>query len=112
MSTARSNGRRDAYSERIHRLLRDKYLPRHPRAEFAVYRASPANVHIRILDPDFRGVDIPERDDMAWEVLDELPDEVVSDISVVLLLPPEERDAYQLSREFDTAPRSRVQKNA
>src|SRR5207244_950501 len=104
--------RPDAFSERILRLLREKYLPRHPKAEFSVFRSSPANVHIRILDPDVRGVDIPERDDMAWEVLDELPDEVVSDISVVLLLPPEDRDAYELSREFDTPTRSRVKKNA
>ena len=108
MSATRSNGRSDAYCEKILRLLRKTYLPEHPYAEFAVYRYNSASVHIRILDPDFAGMDIPEREDMVWKVLDELPDPVVQDISVLLLLPPEERDAYSLSTEFDDRSRARL----
>jgi hypothetical protein len=108
MSTTRSNGRSDAYCERILRLLRKAYLPDHPHAEFAIFRYNSASVHVRILDPDFAGVDIPEREDMAWKVLDELPDAVVQDISVLLLLPPEERESYSLSTEFDDRSRSRL----
>lgn len=112
MSAALSNGREDPFSEQILRTLRAKYLPQHPRAEFAVFRYDPASVHIRVLDPDFAGVDIPEREDMVWQVLDTLPDPVVQDISILLLLPPDERDSYQLSRDFDKPSRSAINKNA
>jgi hypothetical protein len=101
-----SNGQRDAYSEQIVRRLREKYLPNHPRAEVRAYRYNPASVRVRVIDPDFAGKDTAEREDMVWPVLETLPGHVVEDISILLLLPPEERDSSALSLEFDALSRS------
>ena len=98
---ARSNGKKDDYSEQILRLLRQKYLPEHPEAEVRAYRYNSASVRIRIIDPDFAGKDTAEREDLVWPMLESLPGRVLEDISVLLLLPPEEKDSSLLSLEFD-----------
>src|SRR5438034_14013 len=97
---------KDAYSAQILRELREKYLPAHDRAQIKVYRYNSTSIRIRILDPDFAGKSIVEREEMVWPILDALPDEIVQDISILLLLTPEERNSSFLSQEFDTPSRS------
>jgi stress-induced morphogen len=98
---ARFNGTKDDYSEQILSLLRQTYLPSHPRAQVRAYRYNSASVRVRIIDPDFAGKDTAEREDMVWPILESLPGRILEDISVLLLLPPEEKDSSLLSLEFD-----------
>ena len=105
---ARANGKPDPYCEQIVQLLEREYGAAHPAAEASAYRYNSASVRVRIIDPDFAGKDTAERDDMVWPILEKLPDPVLEDISVVLLIPPEERDSLGLSLEFDAHVRSRL----
>jgi stress-induced morphogen len=98
----------DRYSHQISELLRQKYLPQHPRARIAVYRYNSASVRIRIVDPDFIRKSIVEREQMVWPVLHTLPQEVQNDISLLLLLTPSECKESLLSLEFDDPSPSRL----
>jgi hypothetical protein len=91
----------DDYSRQIKEVLTERYKPAHRKAKIDVYRYNPASVRVRVIDPDFAGKDIPEREKEVWDILDTLPAEVRSDISVVLLITPEERKQSFMSMEFD-----------
>ena len=105
---ARSAKTTDSQTARIRQKLEEEYLPKHPDAQIDVYRYNPVSIRVRILDPDFAGKDVREREDMVWPILDTLPDRVLTDLSILLLLPPEEREASLLSLEFDDPSRSRL----
>jgi stress-induced morphogen len=91
----------DDYSRQIKQVLTERYKPLHRKAKIEAYRYNPASVRVRIIDPDFAGKNIPEREDEVWAILETLPEEVRSDISIVLLITPEERKQSYMSMEFD-----------
>ena len=101
----RLNGQPDEVSDQILDLLKRKYQPAHPSADIRAYRYNSASVRVRIIDPDFAGKDTAQREDMVWPILESLPERVLEDISVVLLIPPEERDSSLLSLQFDNPSR-------
>lgn len=101
-----SNGAQDQYSEQIRNLLTREYLAHHPKAVIDAYRYNSVSVRVRIVDSDFAGKDTAEREEMVWPILKALPDRVVQDISILLLLTPEERTSSFLSQEFETPSRS------
>jgi stress-induced morphogen len=101
-----SNKKDDKYSRQIEEVLAKEYKPRHPKAQIKAYRYNSASVRVRVLDPDFAGKTIPEREDMVWAILDSLPERVRAEITVLLLLTPEERETSLLSAEFDAPTRS------
>ena len=76
------------------------YKREHPRATIDAYRRNPASVRIRIIDPDFKGKDETQREDAVWGFLDRLPDEVRSDITMLVLVTPDEVDKSLASLEF------------
>lgn len=73
----------------------------HPRAEIDLYRQNTVSVRIRIIDPDFAGQSKPQRNQHAWRYLEQLPEEIQSDISTVLLLTPDETKMSFANFEFD-----------
>jgi hypothetical protein len=78
-----------------------KYAASHPRARIELYRHGSVAIRIRVIDPDFTGVHKAERHDQLWHFLEELPEEVLSQLSVLLLLTPEEKKTSHGSLEFD-----------
>jgi stress-induced morphogen len=98
----------DTVVSRIRDILETKYLPKHPRAVIDVYRHNSSSVRVRILDPDFARKDVTAREKMVWPVLETLPDNTLSDLAILLLLPPEDRESSLLSLEFDAPSRSRL----
>jgi hypothetical protein len=56
---------------------------------------------IRIIDPDFQGMDRIEREPAIWKLLHKLPEEVFVNITMLLLLTPEEAETSLASQEFD-----------
>lgn len=85
----------------IRNILQTHFHLDHPQAVIDVYRYNSACVRIRIIDPSFAGMEIQDREQMVWPILERLPDEIVGQISVLLTIPPEERDDWSLSRDFD-----------
>ncbi len=77
------------------------YETDHPQAQIDLYRQNSVSVRIRIIDPDFAGQGKPQRSTQAWQYLVDLPDEVQSDISTVLLLTPDEAKMSFANYEFD-----------
>lgn len=84
-----SRGESDPIVDRIIVAL-EAYAADHPAARIDLYRQNSVSVRVRIVDPDFAGRNKVERSKMAWQYLNELPDDIQSDISMLVLLVPEE----------------------
>jgi hypothetical protein len=100
--------RHDVAKSQVEKLLVDRYLADHPRAEVKVKRQNPYSLRIRIIDPDFHGIDRATRDEKAWEILDDLADEILSEITMLVLLAPDESKSSLANLEFDHPSPSRV----
>jgi stress-induced morphogen len=90
-----------ADSVEIIRDILDEYRKKHPEADVQVKRQNPVAVRIRIVDPDFSGVDLVDREKALWKILDRLPARARSDITFLLLLTPDEKNQSMASFEFD-----------
>jgi stress-induced morphogen len=85
-----------------------RYEAAHPRAEVEAYRQNSVSVRIRIIDPDFEGMSRAAREDLLWPLLEQLPEEVMADVSLLLLLTPKEAKRSFASLEFDDPVPSRL----
>jgi stress-induced morphogen len=90
----------DEILDAVGKILR-VYEDRHPRARIEAYRRDSASIRIRIIDPDFEGLDRAKRHGDVWRLLDELPEDVLSHLSLLLLLTPKEKKTSFASYEFD-----------
>jgi hypothetical protein len=100
MSISIPRGTSDDVLARITEALRS-YEADHPRARIDLYRQNSVSVRVRIIDPDLARLSRPERHQLAWKYLDQVPDEVQSDISTLLLLTPEETKNSFANLEFE-----------
>lgn len=78
-----------------------KYEEQHPRADIVVYRQNSVSVRARIVDPDLGGLSKADRHDVVWTYLQDLPEDQQSEISVLLLLTPEEAGLSFANDEFE-----------
>ena len=95
-----TRGATDSIVDQIAAAL-EAYTADHPLAEAAVYRHDPVSVRVRVIDPDFAGVGRSERHTAVWRYLDAVPDEVVSDISMLVPITPDERTRSGSNLEFE-----------
>ena len=93
-------GKSDAVLKDIVKELQ-RYEREHPQAEIEVYRRNSVSVRIRIIDPSFAGLSRVERSRRVWEYLHNLPERAQSDITVLLLLTPDETDASLANLDFE-----------
>jgi len=84
------------------------YERAHPYAQIEGRRHNPVSIRLRIIDPDFQGMDRIEREPAVWKLLRQLPEEVFVNITMLLLLTPEETTHSLASHEFDHPIPSRV----
>jgi hypothetical protein len=77
------------------------YDAAHPQTEIEAYRQNSVSVRIRVIDPDFARKSRAQREEEVWAALDRLPEEVVAEISLMLLLTPEEAKKSFANFEFD-----------
>jgi len=68
----------------------ESYEQTHTAAACFVYRYNPAAIRVKIIDPIFHGRSKGERHDYAWEFLQSLPEDILTQISVLLCLEPGE----------------------
>lgn len=78
-----------------------QYEAAHPQAEIEAYRHSSVSVRIRVINPEFRDQSRAEREDELWELFSRLPEEVTSDITVLILLTPEEKEKSIANFDFE-----------
>jgi hypothetical protein len=92
--------RPDPYLAQIISAL-ENYDHMSPKANVQAYRQNSVSVRIRIIDPTFKGKSRAEREEKVWAILERLPKDVVAEISMLLLLTPEEAKNSYGSQEFD-----------
>jgi hypothetical protein len=97
---AKIRGNADARLQQYADVLRD-YEGEHPRAKVDIYRQNEVSVWIRIIDPGFKGKSLSERDPEVWRLLNQLPDDVASDVTFLVLLTPAEARKSDANYEFD-----------
>ena len=79
----------------------EQYAHAHSGAVVAVYRHSPYTVRVRVIDPGFQGMSKSERHRRVWQYLADLDEEVLNDLSTLILLTEAERNASLSNQEFD-----------
>jgi hypothetical protein len=78
-----------------------KYRSEHPDAQVDAYRQNSVSLRARIVDPDFHGIDRADRHEIVWRHIATLPEEVQSEVTMLLLLTPEETKTSFANLEFD-----------
>ncbi len=99
--------RPDGILKQIVRAL-EEYGASRPTATIEAYRHNSVSVRIRIIDPDFVGQSLADREDELWKILDQLPEDVEAEISLLILLTPTELKKSIASFEFDNPVPSRI----
>lgn len=78
-----------------------EYQRAHPKAQIDVHRRNPVSIRIRIIDPDFQGLSWMDREPEVWSLLKRLPEEVFVNLTMLLLLTPEEVPSSLANMEFE-----------
>lgn len=107
MTIKQRNKRRDPILRQIVNALAE-YDRNHPQAEIEAYRQNSVSVRVRILNPEFAGWSRSQREEDVWAILNDLPEETLAEISLLLLLTPEEAKNSLASLEFDDPTPSRL----
>ncbi len=90
----------DPVLKSIHDAL-ESYDEVHSKARIDINRQNSVAVRIRIIDPDFRGKDLVDRDSEIWDILSRLSEDVQSQITLLLLLTPQEAKKSFANVEFE-----------
>lgn len=77
------------------------YQAEHTNAQIDVRRRHEVSIHIRVIDPDFRGVRWAVREEPFWPLLKQLPYETFANITILLLLTPEEAPRSMANLVFE-----------
>ncbi|HEX4145030.1 MAG TPA: hypothetical protein VHY91_16105 [Pirellulales bacterium] len=100
MSIDIPRGEHDPIIDQIIQALRG-YEREHPRAKIDLYRQNSASIRIRIIDPDWSGISKAQRHRVVLGYLGAVPDDTQGEISLLLLLTPEETTSSFANFEFD-----------
>ncbi len=80
----------------------DDYEGRHPGSEASLYRRNPASIRIRVVNPRFEGMSKSRRHSDLWEfVASRVPEDTLSDLSLVLTVAPAELRLSLANVEFE-----------
>jgi hypothetical protein len=101
------NGQADGEVLQVVKSL-ERYQRDHPKAQIAVRRQNPVSIRIRIVDPDFEDLDRVDREPPVWSALESLPEDVFSNITMLLLLSPDETEGSLANLEFEDPLPSRL----
>jgi hypothetical protein len=79
----------------------DEYERQHAAINAVIYRQNSISIRIKVVDPAFAGLEKSDRHARIWNLLEKLPEDVQSDISMVVLLAPEEERSSLANLEFE-----------
>jgi hypothetical protein len=97
----KKRSKEDIHVRRIHDILTEQYASAHRRARIDVKRYNSVSVRIRIIDPDFSRQTRADRDDAIWQILEKLPEETLTEVTLLLLFTPEEAKKSIMNVEFE-----------
>jgi stress-induced morphogen len=100
MTRKRDNNGADHDEQNIRDAL-SEHMKAHPGAKIDVQRRNSVSIRIRIIDPDFKSLDLVQRDNQLWKILEKLPEDLLSRISLLLLMTPNEAKKSLANFEFD-----------
>jgi stress-induced morphogen len=85
------------------RAIKRKLLEQFARVD--AYRYNSASIRVRVVDPSFAGMSRSDREKLVFARINELPEGIQSDITMLVLLEPDEKP-WLLWEEFEnpTAP--------
>jgi stress-induced morphogen len=98
----RIEAKRTTETRDIERKLRKKF----PRTD--AYRYNSVSIRIRIIDERFSGKDLVQREAMVDPLLAKFSEETQSDITLLILLAPEECQTSMINMEFEHPSESRL----
>ena len=99
----------DNVTRHLLKVLREHYQPGHPDADIQAYRYNSASIRLRIVDPGFADIPFSQRDQEVWRVLKKhLSADTLSQLSLILLLAPEEQADSMMNMEFDVPSPTRL----
>jgi hypothetical protein len=107
MARKDSSAKPDVQVQQILDILAE-YEHAHPQVQIEGRRHSPVSIRLRIIDPAFQGLNRLDREPEIWTLLHRLPEDVLVNITMLLLLTPEEAEHSLASQEFDSPIPSRV----
>lgn len=81
------------------KLIEERLRPHFPNVE--AYRYNIASIRVRIIDERFRGKSKPDREEMVLPIIEDLPEEIQTDLTILLLLVPKETDQSMMNVEFE-----------
>ena len=81
--------------------LVDEHFPNCPRDLPRAYRYNPASIRVRIVDPRFKDKNRSEREKMVMAIVRTLPEETRQELTVLLLLTPDELADSLMNRQFE-----------
>jgi hypothetical protein len=70
--------------------LLEQSLVERPHARIDAYRFNDCSIRVRIIDRGFQGKPYTERFDATWDLLKQLPERILSQVSLLVLLTPDE----------------------
>jgi len=85
-----------------------EYRDSHPNADVKAKRQNSVSIRVRIIDSDFDGMDRVDREPPVWKVLKTLPEDIFSNITMLLLLTPKEAESSLANLEFNDPIPSRL----
>ena len=94
-------GRKDSVLDQVAQALA-KYEEANPEAQTSYYRQNSISVRIRVVDPAFSNLSKAERGRRVWPYLRKLPESVRGDITVLLLLAPDEMQESFGNLDFES----------
>jgi hypothetical protein len=85
------------------------YGEQYPDAAIELYRQNSISIRIRVVDPTFDNMEKSDRHSRIWAYLESLPEDLQSDISMVVLLTPAETKRSMANLEFEDPAPSLIQ---
>jgi stress-induced morphogen len=96
------NGQHTEETTRIEEAIRSEF------PDVEAYRYNSASIRVRVIDERFRDKSKAERERMVSSLLNQLPEETQSDITILLLLTPDETKESLMNLEFEHPTPSRL----
>jgi acid stress-induced BolA-like protein IbaG/YrbA len=92
-------GKADEPLRQVARALRP-FADAHPKADVVLYRQNSVSIRVRAISGHFHGMSRADREDEIWAALEALPENVLSEVSLLLLTPGEAKESFA-NQEFD-----------
>jgi stress-induced morphogen len=99
---AGSKTKRTPETKRIEELLKERF-PSYPKKYPPIaYRYNPYSIRVRLVDKQFKGMSLSERYRLVEPLIECLPEETQEDITILLILAPDELNRSAMNLEFET----------